>query len=90
MRFFKYYRAFTAWQPNIRCTRPQQQRRENEGRKRGEGTGKVSGRKRAGELRRWCAKRTWRFLQGESPCWVRANHPPIPSVATDRKVVQEE
>jgi len=23
----------------------------------------------------------WRFLQGESPCWVRANHPPIPSVA---------
>ena len=38
---------------------------------------------------RWCAKRTWRFLQGESPCWVRANHPPIPSVATVRKVVQE-
>jgi len=29
-------------------------------------------------------------LQGESPCWVRANHPPIPSVAIVRKVVQEE
>ncbi len=29
-------------------------------------------------------------MQGESPCWVRANHPPIPSVATVRKVVQEE
>ena len=38
---------------------------------------------------RWCAKRTWRFLQGESPCWVRASHPPIPSVAAVRKVVQE-
>jgi len=24
----------------------------------------------------------WRFLRGESPLWVRANHPPIPSVAT--------
>ena len=50
--FFNYCRAFAAWRPNIRCTRPQQQRRENEGHKRGEGTGKVSGRKRAGELRR--------------------------------------
>ncbi len=28
-------------------------------------------------------------MQGESPCWVRANHPPIPSVAIVRKVVQE-
>jgi hypothetical protein len=28
-------------------------------------------------------------LQGESPCWVRANHPPILSVAIVRKVVQE-
>jgi hypothetical protein len=39
--------------------------------------------------KRWRAKRTWRFLQGESPCWVRANHSLIPSIATVRKVVQE-
>jgi len=35
------------------------------------------------------AKRTWRFLQGASPCWGRTNHPPIPSIAIVRKVVQE-
>ena len=29
-------------------------------------------------------------MQGESPCWVRTNHPPIPSVAVVRKVAQEE
>jgi hypothetical protein len=29
-------------------------------------------------------------LRGASPLWVRANHPPIPSVAVVRKVVQEE
>ena len=29
-------------------------------------------------------------MQGESPCWIRANHPSIPSVAVVRKVVQEE
>ena len=29
-------------------------------------------------------------MQGASPCWVRANHPPIPSVTIVRKVVQEE
>ena len=26
--------------------------------------------------------KAWRFLRGESPLWERANHPPIPSVAT--------
>jgi len=28
----------------------------------------------------------WRFLQGESPCWVRSNQPPIPSVAVVEEV----
>jgi len=28
----------------------------------------------------------WRFLQGGSPCWVRSNQPPIPSVAVVEEV----
>jgi hypothetical protein len=28
----------------------------------------------------------WRFLQGESPYWVRSNQPPIPSVAAVKEV----
>ena len=28
----------------------------------------------------------WRFLQGESPCQVRVNHPPVPSVAVMEEV----
>jgi len=28
----------------------------------------------------------WRFLQGESPFWVRSNQPPIPSVAVVEEV----
>jgi hypothetical protein len=32
------------------------------------------------------------FLQGESPCWVRSNPPPIPSVAvvTEAKEAEQD
>ena len=30
----------------------------------------------------------WRFLQGESPCGVRINHPLLPSVATATEEVE--
>src|SRR5437899_6607954 len=34
--------------------------------------------------------KAWRFLQGESPCGVRINHPLLPSVATATAEVKNE
>ena len=34
--------------------------------------------------------KAWRFLQGESPCGVRTNHPLLPSVATATEEGQTE
>ena len=31
---------------------------------------------------RYRAKQAWRLLQGESPCRVRASHPPVASLAS--------
>ena len=36
-------------------------------------------------LGRWCAKLTWCFLQGASPCGVRSSQPPLASVAAIRR-----
>ena len=36
----------------------------------------------AGERQRSRAKKAWRLLQGESPCRVRARHPPVASLAS--------
>jgi hypothetical protein len=36
----------------------------------------------AAERRRYRAKKAWRILQGESPCRVRASHPPVSSLAS--------
>jgi hypothetical protein len=36
----------------------------------------------APEAWRYCAKKAWRLLQGESPCRVRASHPPVSRLAS--------
>ena len=41
-------------------------------------------------LPRCAPSEAWRFLQGESPCGVRTNHPLLPSVATATEEGQTE
>lgn len=36
-----------------------------------------------------CAKQAWRFLQGGSPCQVRHNQPPVPSLASLKEARKE-